>query len=83
MSGKMPLAHARAFFRDSLIPKMPRKPIKTAALGMRCEKQLCAKLGKSSDSWVQNRQFLGKNRVKLGHFQPPKFIYSTTKREEI
>ncbi len=83
MSGKMPLAHARAFFRDSLIPETPQKPIKTAALGMRCENQLCAKVGKSSDSGVQNRQFLGKNRVKLGHFQLPKFIYSTTKREGV
>lgn len=83
MSGKMPLAHARAFFRDSLIPETPRKPIKTAALGVCYENQLCAKVGKSSDSWVQKRQFLGKNRVKLGHFQTPKFIYSTTKREEI
>lgn len=55
MSRKMPLAHARAFFRDSLIPETPQKPIKTAALGMRCENQLCAKVGKSSDSGVQNR----------------------------
>lgn len=83
MSRKMPLAHARAFFRDSLIPEMPQKPRKTAVLAMCCENQLCAKVGKSRDSWVQNRQFLGKNRVKLRHFQTPKFIYSTTNREGI
>jgi len=79
MSEKMSLAHARAFFSDSLIIGTQQKPIKTAALRLPYENQLCSKLGKSSDSWAQNRHFLGKNRVKLGNFQPPKFIYSTTK----
>ncbi len=79
MSRKIALAHARAFFRDSFIPKTPCGARKTATFKRESKITLIAKLGKSSDSEGLNRHFLGKNRVKLGHFLSPKFIYPAPK----